>query len=56
MKDKNHEFFLPAIDDAPVLVEIELPDGSSCRWSLPANDPRVEKAFAILGQPDTLKL
>lgn len=42
---------------APTYVEIEFPDGSTARWLIPANDPRIaalDKIEELIGAPDTI--
>jgi hypothetical protein len=38
-----------------VTIEIEYEDGTSARWALASDDPRIEKLEALLGDPDTIR-
>ena len=43
-------------EDDRTSVEVQMPDGTSARWSLATGDPRIGQVEAILGTPDTMML
>ena len=47
---------MSAADDNVVYVEVTYEDGTVARWVIPADDERIERIEAVLGNPDTLAL